>query len=601
MRNSKLFVKLLPAILVVAAFGCEETQLHKVDAGMTVPMEPDACDRCGSGTHCVVVGDRAQCVADEPAACVGAACCSPGTAWDQVSGACRKIETDAGVSACTDDSCCAPGTTWDNRVGQCVLIDAGAVTVPDATSPDAVAPDADAPDATVYPDADASDALPCVGSTCCDPATTVWDESTQQCIDLPPPGPTADTDGDGIPNNIDNCSNVSNPGQQDSDHDGVGDACDQNGQCVGAACCSAANGTMWDGQNCVPIPGPADPCSQLSVTRLAGPNPVTHGTGRRDGRLAAFEIAGCSTQEMRIDRIDFEVIGAALSSYPVDIEGGRRDASGWQNVGQIGTTINSSGVGAITFDTILQIGIPGILDTTITLWGAAAGSYDVVVTRVSATRDDGVVVTTPAGWTETTTVNLTDDACLWTDPPPSYLRVVSALSGLIFTDGTNGVQGIVARIGACIGVDVVEAGYYMWNYEESNQFPQVPEDDTGLLYVPTGGAGLNPVFHNFQLRDETTTATVAGPAAYASMVDDQTSIYLGNAYDGTTIVSIPAGGTVDLGWYFDVAPITASNRIDATFSAWPYFMSYYPQGPRTGSPSYVEFVGSWWATIRMVR
>ena len=35
-----------------------------------------------------------------------------------------------------------------------------------------------------------------------------------------------DTDGDGIPNSVDNCVSVSNPDQADSDGDGVGDACD---------------------------------------------------------------------------------------------------------------------------------------------------------------------------------------------------------------------------------------------------------------------------------------------------------------------------------------------------------------------------------------
>jgi len=37
-----------------------------------------------------------------------------------------------------------------------------------------------------------------------------------------------DDDGDGIPNLIDNCPNDANPGQEDLDMDGTGDACDPN-------------------------------------------------------------------------------------------------------------------------------------------------------------------------------------------------------------------------------------------------------------------------------------------------------------------------------------------------------------------------------------
>jgi hypothetical protein len=40
------------------------------------------------------------------------------------------------------------------------------------------------------------------------------------------PVPGFDDDGDGIPNNVDNCPNVSNPRQLDADGDGIGNACD---------------------------------------------------------------------------------------------------------------------------------------------------------------------------------------------------------------------------------------------------------------------------------------------------------------------------------------------------------------------------------------
>jgi hypothetical protein len=38
-------------------------------------------------------------------------------------------------------------------------------------------------------------------------------------------GATGDGDGDGVPDNVDNCPSVYNPGQADFNHDGIGDAC----------------------------------------------------------------------------------------------------------------------------------------------------------------------------------------------------------------------------------------------------------------------------------------------------------------------------------------------------------------------------------------
>jgi len=59
-----------------------------------------------------------------------------------------------------------------------------------------------------------------------------------------PGGPVTivmDSDSDGVGDNIDNCLNANNPGQQDQDNDGVGDACDN--------CLTVANTSQSDADN----------------------------------------------------------------------------------------------------------------------------------------------------------------------------------------------------------------------------------------------------------------------------------------------------------------------------------------------------------------
>ncbi len=51
---------------------------------------------------------------------------------------------------------------------------------------------------------------------------TVPVDSCYPCHESTP----ADTDSDGVPDDEDNCPNISNPGQEDADNDGDGDVCD---------------------------------------------------------------------------------------------------------------------------------------------------------------------------------------------------------------------------------------------------------------------------------------------------------------------------------------------------------------------------------------
>ncbi|MGY5846859.1 thrombospondin type 3 repeat-containing protein [Salegentibacter sp. HM20] len=105
------------------------------------------------------------------------------------------------------------------------------------------------------------------------------------CGDTPPPAD--DDDDDGIPNDDDNCPNVPNPGQENSDGDSHGDACDNcpfvdnedqadtDGDGVGDACdvCPGEDDTIDENENgipdCLEDGGGEDPVADLDDCETA--------------------------------------------------------------------------------------------------------------------------------------------------------------------------------------------------------------------------------------------------------------------------------------------------------------------------------------------
>ncbi len=115
----------------------------------------------------------------------------------------NDVPAGPGRDCSADGIGCSPGFS-------CVLSDDGRHScIADEVDIDAMTSMPDAavaqPDATVEPDA----------------MVVTPDATVESDAELP-----ADGDGDGAPDSSDNCIDVANPEQTDSDNDGLGDACD---------------------------------------------------------------------------------------------------------------------------------------------------------------------------------------------------------------------------------------------------------------------------------------------------------------------------------------------------------------------------------------
>jgi hypothetical protein len=90
----------------------------------------------------------------------------------------------------------------------------------------------------------------------------------------PPPAP--DADGDGVADAQDNCPNDANPGQEDNDGDGAGDACDSNSFAPQVSSAAAnASGNEGSALTTSGAFSDADGNSSLTITKVTGAGTVT--------------------------------------------------------------------------------------------------------------------------------------------------------------------------------------------------------------------------------------------------------------------------------------------------------------------------------------
>ncbi|WP_162687443.1 amidohydrolase family protein [Bradymonas sediminis] len=323
-----------------------------------------------------------------------------------------------------------------------------------------------------------------------------------------------DRDGDGIPNDSDNCPSVANPDQADRDNDGIGDACDPCPDYAnpGYSACLSSTYEIWDGTQ---IEGAKIRLENMIVTASddAQAMMLQHTSG------AAFDANGVAQSGVYVYMPNADVPIAARGDL-IDIEA---------TISSFGDSLQLTNPEVLTINSS-DNPLPNpvrLNPADIATGGADADTYLGVLVRV-----DNVTVTSAMdtyGEFELTGGLRVDDVFYLADPAPSVGEGYSAVIGpLQHSFGSNKILVRDAN-------DLVQGNPALSDLSPGSAFLDASGTAQLTVTLTHGGSSATTVALSYSNNKVSGPSSVTIPAGEASA--DITLSANGSAGDTTTITA----------------------------------------------------------------